>query len=300
MRDLGPQAVEEAGHHVVDRTRLGFVEAAIETVDVVAEVDGDPALVRLDAKLDLDRDAVRQEGLEGVVCTLRLDLGLRQLLDRLHHAALGVVEPLADEGLDGLLAVLGAELLQAALGDSRRAELCQEVAVPLLRYSDPAAAHADHVVHHPVVPLDADAGEDQRALLVHVLRGGVISGGYAVADVRLMPLCAGGEEVLAVDEDRHQHRVVGGMGVAEVGVVVQEGVAFGEIVVQLGHRARLQVRAEDVDRQSLRRRQQLVVAGADRAREVTRHGDHGRARGPEQRVRHLAHDAVEPVGEHRE
>ena len=277
-----------------------MVEAAVDAVDIVAQVDGDPARVGVDAELDLDGDAVRQERLEGIVRALGRDLGLGQRLDRLHHAALRIVEPLVDEGLDRVLAVLGAELLQAPLGDARRAELCQEVAVPLLGHANPAPAHADHVVHHLVAPLHADAGEDQRAFLVHVLRRGVIGGRDAVADVRLMALGAGGEEVLAIDEDRHQHRVIGRVGIAEIGVVVEERVALGEIVVQFGHGPCLQVRAEDMDRQTLRRRQELVVGGADRAREIPRHGDHGRARCLEQRVRHLAHDAVEPVGEHRE
>jgi hypothetical protein len=54
--------------------------------------------------------------------------------------------------------------------------------------------------------------------------------------------------MLTVDEHRHQNGVVGTMGVAEVYVVVDEGVALGQIGVQLTHRLGQELRAEDVHR----------------------------------------------------
>ena len=103
----------------------------------------------------------------------------------------------------------------------------------------------------------------------------------------------------AVDEHRHQQRVVGGVRVAAQRIVVQERVARREVGVQLAHRARLQSGAEHVRLQPLGRGQQLVVGGHDAAREVARHVEHRAATGAEQRVRHLADDHVEAVGEHR-
>ena len=63
-----------------------------------------------------------------------------------------------------------------------------------------------------------------------------------------MRLGAGGEHMLAVDKHRHQHREIGRMGVAEIGIIVQEGVALGEILMQISHRLGLQVRAENMHR----------------------------------------------------
>ena len=70
--------------------------------------------------------------------------------------------------------------------------------------------------------------EDQRAFLIHVLRR-VIGRRNAVADVGLVRLGDGGEQMLALEEDRHQEGVIGRMRVAEIGVVVQERVALGEV-----------------------------------------------------------------------
>ena len=107
--------------------------------------------------------------------------------------------------------------------------------------------------------------------------------------------------MLAVDEHRHQDRDVGGVGVAEVGVVVDERVALGQVVaVKLAHRRGLQPGAEDVHLKALGGGEQLIVGGDDRAREVAGHVEDGRAPGAKQRVGHLADDRLEPVGEHRE
>ena len=91
-----------------------------------------------------------------------------------------------------------------------------------------------------------------------------------------------------------------GMGVAEVGVVVQEGVALRQIVVQVGHRLGEELHPDHVHRQPLGGGEQPVVGGDQRAREVARHVEHGRAAAAQQRVLHLAHDRVEPVRDDRE
>jgi hypothetical protein len=71
--------------------------------------------------------------------------------------------------------------------------------------------------------------------------------------------------VLAVVEDRDEDRVVGRVCVAEVGVVVQEGVALPDVVVQLRHRLRQELHPDHMDWQPLRRGEQLVVGSDERA-----------------------------------
>ena len=106
--------------------------------------------------------------------------------------------------------------------------------------------------------------------------------------------------MLAINEDRHQEGVVGRMGVAAIGIVVEIGVAFADVArVIAGHILPLQMGAEDVDRQSFGRGEKLIVAGEDAAREVARARDDRRTGRAQQRVGHFAHDAVEPVGNDR-
>ena len=76
----------------------------------------------------------------------------------------------------------------------------------------------------------------------------MIGGGDTVADVGLMRFCTGGEQMLALKEYRHQNGVISRMGVAEVWIVVQKGITLGQILVQLGQRGALQMRAENVNR----------------------------------------------------
>ena len=142
------------------------------------------------------------------------------------------------------------------------------------------------------------AGKDQRAFLVHVLGAGVIGRGNRVADIGLVRLGGRREEMLALEEHRHQEAVIRRMRVAGVGVVVQEGVTLGEVGVVLGHGARLVVDAEDMDRQALGAGQQLAVARHDGAGKVAGAVDDGRSAGAQQRVGHFAHDAVDAVGDH--
>ena len=67
------------------------------------------------------------------------------------------------------------------------------------------------------------------------------------------------------------------------------------------HRARHHVGSrEHVDRQALGRGEQRAVGGDDTAGKIARGIEHARAAGTQQRVRHLAHDALEPVVEQRE
>ena len=64
----------------------------------------------------------------------------RHLLDHVLHATFGIVEPLLDETLDRLDPVALCELDQAGLANSRRADLGEEVAVPLVGHANAAPA----------------------------------------------------------------------------------------------------------------------------------------------------------------
>ena len=214
------------------------------------------------------------------------------------HPALRVVEPLAHEPAHRVDTVGGDQLLEPALADTGGSERGEEVAVPDIRDADPCAAHADHVLHVLVATLNAHAGECQAALLVDVARERHVRAGGRVAAVGLVRLGAGGEEVLAAREHRHEDGVVGGVRVAGVGIVVEVGVAPRQVGVVAGQPWRLEPGAEHVDLEPLDGREELVVGGHDRAGEVLRGVEDGRAPGTKQRVRHLADDRVETVREH--
>jgi len=289
------ERVQHPRHRVVDRADHRLVQARGHGVDVVAQVDLDPPRIGVDRHLRPHRDAVGERA-HRVVRPLGLEGHPRQLLDRRRHPPLRV-EPLGDELAHGVDPVLVDDLLQPSLADPRRAEHRQVVAVPLVRHADPPPAHADPVADVLVVALHLRGAEDQRALLVVVAREGVVARRDRVADVGLVGLGGGGEEVLALAEDRHHDRVVARVRIRLIGIVVEVGVALAHLRVGASDRRRLQVGAEDVDRHPLRRRQQLVVGGGDRAGEVARDRDHRRVAGPQQRPGHVADDRVEAVGE---
>ena len=245
-------------------------------------------------------DALRHPGLDRVVPLRALELALGQRADRLDAAALRIVEPLLREVAHRVGAVLGDEGLDRAFADAGRADGGEIVAVPLLGHADAALAHADDVVDVLEVPLHLDAGEDQRPFLIDVRRLRHVGGGQAVADVGLMGLHRDGEEVLPLVEHRHQDGVVGRVRVAEVGVVVQVGIALGIVGMQVLHRLGLDVGAPDVDGEALGHGEHLVVRRDDRAGEVPRHADDGRARRQQHRVGHLAADRVHAVCHHRQ
>ncbi len=300
VRDVGIDRVEDPDHDVVRRAGPRLVQARRHSCRG-CRADRAGCVPPCGSICTLTRSGIPsgRPGYASWVPRPSSDAG-RQLPQRLDHAPLAVVEPLRDEAPDRLEPVLGTQLLQPPLGDPRGAERRQVVAVPLLGHPDAAPAHPDHVLDVAVVLLDADAREVQRAFLVDVARAGVVRRRQRVAAVRLVRLRAGGEEVLAVDEDRHEDRVVGRVRVAEIGVVVQERVALLEPRMELRHRLGQELHADDVDRKPLGRSQQLVLGGDERAREVAGHVEHRRAPRAQQRVRHLPADAVEAVREHRQ
>ena len=174
----------------------------------------------------------------------------------------------------------------------------ERVAVPLIGHADARPAHADDVRLVLVVALNAHAGKNQRAFLVNVQRFGEVARRNAVADVGHMAFGDGREQMLVIDEHRHQKCVVGRMGVAAIRIVVEISIAFANVARVIARQVlALQVGAEDMHRQPFGRGEELIVAGEDAAGEIARARNHRRARRAQKRIGHFAHDAVEPVGD---
>ena len=246
----------------------------------------------------LERDAVGQARVRVVRASCRGACRCGSLLDRLIHASLAVVEPLADDLADHVDAVVGAQLLEAPLGDARRAEAREVVAVPLVRHADAAPAHADDVVDVLVVALDAHARERERALVVDVLGARHVRRRQRVAAVGLVGLGDRREQVLA----RRRRRGRGSRGRPSA-CCRGRGRCAGT------RRPRARSSCSSV-MASARYCEPMMCTGRPsaeassslsavtmRAGEVARLVDDGRARGAQERVRHLAADAVEPVGD---
>ena len=68
-------------------------------------------------------------------------------------------------------------------------------------------------------------------------RKGHVGGRLGIAAVRLMGSRHGGEEVLALEEDGDAHGVIGVVGIAVVGRVVEEAVAGADVVEELSELA---------------------------------------------------------------
>ncbi len=92
----------------------------------------------------------------------------------------------------------------------------------------------------------------------------------------------------------------GGMRVAAIGVIVQKRIAFADVaLVIFGDIRTCRCAPKIWTGRSFGGSQKLVIARDDAAGEISRRRDHCRARRTQQRVGHLANDAVEPVGDHR-
>jgi hypothetical protein len=247
-RDAGFERVEDPRERVGDRAGLGLVEPRGDAVDVVAQIDFDARGLRIDGHRDVDRDAFGEQVAERVVAAMPGDGAGGHLADGVGHLGLGVVEPLGDELPHAVGSVAVAHALEPGLADAGRSDHGQVVAVPLVRHADAGLRHADDVGDVATVALDSHAREDQPAFGVLVARERHVGRRLGVADVSLVRLGDRREEVLAFVEDGHEHDEVGGVRVPQIRVVVQERVALGEIVVQVGQRAAEQVRPEHVHR----------------------------------------------------
>ena len=288
------ELVEKAGDGRARRTRARLVEAVRDAVDVVAEVDLDDGGFWIDRDRHTKRDAVRHAEHRVMVADAG-DGALGEATEGADHPALGIAEPGSGERLQRVEAVRLDELLETPLAGARGAEGREIVAVPLFRHPNPGLAHADDVLVVLVALLHLHAGKAECALLVDVACVGGVRRWLAVAAVGLMGLRDRGQHVPALEEDRGEDRVVGVVGVAVVGIVVEERVAFADHGMEALHRLCQVLTADDVDRKALGAGQELIAGRDDRTREVARSVQERRAARPQERVRHLAHDRVEPL-----
>lgn len=208
-RDRLRQRVEDADHRRGLRAGLAEVEAALQRIDVVAQVHRHPRLGRVDLDRGFDDDSLGCD-VDRIVAPLELNPPGGKTRQRRPHPLLAVVEPALRLLVDRLPTEPVGELGEPPLADPGGAEQGEVVAPPLVGNADPGAAHADHVVDVLVVALHPDAGEDQGAFLVDVTRARHVGGRLRVADVGLVPLGDDGEPVRPLRiQHRHQDRVVG-------------------------------------------------------------------------------------------
>ena len=118
---------------------------------------------------------------------------------------------------------------------------------------------------------------------------------HRAADVALVRDGAAEAEQRAVDEDRRDHRDVGRMRAAAlIGVIDQEGVAFGDGVAEFReHRGAAGRKRADMQRQHDMLGDDLAVRVHQRAGGILGFAHDGGEAGAEQRVLHLLHDAGE-------
>ena len=95
--------------------------------------------------------------------------------------------------------------------------------------------------------------------------------------------------------------MVGRMGTAVIGRIVQERITALQDGVKLQHRCGHQIGpAQNVNRQAFGGGEQMVVGGDDAARKIARRVEHAGASGVEQGVGHLAAHAFETLVENRQ
>src|ERR1700722_12973489 len=116
-----------------------------------------------------------------------------------------------------------------------------------------------------------------------------------------MSLDQHGEAVrtLRVD-DRHKDGVVGGVGIAVIGRIVQKGVPAMQLWMELLHRPGEEIgAAQDMDGITFGSRHQFVRRSDDAAGEIPRGVEHAGASRAQQGIGHLAHDVLETLVENR-
>nr|AIE91400.1 hypothetical protein [uncultured marine group II/III euryarchaeote AD1000_118_H06] len=106
--------------------------------------------------------------------------------------------------------------------------------------------------------MDLHARKDQRAFLIDVLSSGEIGCWLAVATIGLMCLNRRGKEMFALKKYRDEESVIGGVAIADIGIIIEKGIALAEIRMILCHGSGLQMHAKYMNRHRLSHRQNLV------------------------------------------
>ena len=212
----------------------------------------------------------------------------------LRRRCLRQFEQAVEAGEDFLLAVFGGQLVEPPLAEPVGAELAADVAEHQLGRAAVGADDALDVAERLAAALVAHRRQVQ-ALVEDLARLAGAASRHRAADVALVRDRAAEAEQRAVDEHRAEHAHVGRVrAAAVVGMIDQEGVAFGDVVAELrDHRAAAGRERADVQRQHDVLRDDLALGVHQRAGGVLRFAHDGGEAGAEQRVLHLLHDAGE-------
>src|SRR5262249_16672385 len=149
-------------------------------------------------------------------------------------------------------------------GGSKRREI---VTPPLVRNAHPHAAHANNIHDMLIVLLDFHCGKDERAFRIYIFGGAHIRSWQRVAAIGLVSLGKHGEAMdPIVVNHRDQDRMIGRMGAAMIRRVMDVSVTALQVGMILDHCTTHEFwPAKDVDWQTLRSGQELVLTGEDRA-----------------------------------
>ena len=179
--------------------------------------------------------ACRRMGLPGLEGSVHPGLGLANavlpvgdvLAGLLLRAFAEVVEHLEER----VLAVGAEGVLHTLLADGEAdAGLCGEVANHHLRHAAVGAHERSGVLHELVVAHVAHR-HDLQTLAEDVAGGGVATARRDAADVRRVPHAdSEADDLVLVEDGRHDDHVVGVGTAAVVGVIRKESVAFGHVV----------------------------------------------------------------------
>jgi hypothetical protein len=220
--------------------------------------------------------------------------------DALAALALGAVEDLADGLEHGLEPVLVHQLEQPSLADARRPHHRPQVALEVARVPHVGGHHLQHVVAQlaPVVQLERG---DPDALLPDLGGARVVGAVGRAADVVLVGAVDRPEHRPVAHEDREQHREVGQVIVAVVGVVQEEQVARGDPPLEeVGHRRHRPGQGAHVDGHMLGLRGEPTLAVEYRGGEVAARVQDLRVGGAQHGLAHLLHDGLEAMLDHRD
>ena len=119
-RDVRADTTEDPCHRSGSRGRFTEVESERLAVDIVAQIDVDHCLLRIDLHGHIDREVVHTG--HGVMVAVDRHPSAGKALDRFDHDLFAVVEPLLDEVIESFPADFPTELQDLPLTDARRAD----------------------------------------------------------------------------------------------------------------------------------------------------------------------------------
>ncbi len=225
---------------------------------------------------------------------------VRHGLDETAHVAIGHVEELADAGIDLGDAVFLDHAEEIAFADLTGADQGVEVALLVAARAHVGENEIDHVGARLAAVPNLDRRNAQ-ALGVDFRRVRIVAGGDGAADIGQMTLADGPVAQLALVEDRLVHAHVDGVAAAEGRIVVQDQVAFMDVVAEIArHRLHRRNERTEMNGNVLPLQDHLRHMIEQSRRIIVRQIEDARSRGLLQRQRHLALRRLENAADHRQ